>query len=111
LTGTNLDDFIRNHPDDKDFMLRTKVPRNARLILNEQPMQNVTRYYIAREGGPLIKIMKPLAGKTVDRRIGINVGWKARECNDLRRFDRSLVDYNFYIKEARKLIDPLRGME
>ena len=111
LTGANLDDFIRNHPDDKDFMLRTKVPRNARLVLSEQPMQNVTRYYIAREGGPLIKIMKPLTGKTIDRRIGINVGWKARECNDLRRFDRSLVDYNFYIKEARKLIEQLRGME
>jgi hypothetical protein len=109
LTGVPVDDFIYGHEVDEDFMLRTKVPRTARLVLDEQPMQNVTRYYIARRGGALVKIMKPLKGKTADRRIGINVGWKVRECNDLSRFDRLMVDYDFYIQEAVKLIKPLRG--
>ena len=109
LNDTDLTEFIRNHPIDEDFMLRTKVPRSARLVLNDRPIQNITRYYIAREGGTLVKIMKPLKGKTEDRRIGINVGWKVRECNDLRQFDRSWVNYDFYITEAKKLINPLLG--
>lgn len=110
LTGIPVDDFIYGHDIDSDFMLRTKVPRTARLVLDDQPMQNVTRYYIARRGGALVKIMKPLKGKTGERRIGINVGRKVRECNNLSQFDRLLIDYDFYINEAVKLIKPLKIM-
>src|SRR5690606_38082372 len=51
LTGKGkAEDFIRQHKDKWDFMLRTKVPRNSRLTLEYEdgkviPQQNICRYY------------------------------------------------------------------
>ncbi|MBQ4838807.1 hypothetical protein [Pseudoalteromonas luteoviolacea] len=41
------------------------------------------------------------------RRIGLMVGYKMRECNGINDFHRSDVDYEYYINEARKLVDAL----
>ena len=67
------DDFIRNHDDPWDFLLRTKVPRSSRLELGDGTvLQNITRYYISENGQPLVKIMPALRGKTEPRRIGVH---------------------------------------
>lgn len=67
------EDFIRNHDDPWDFLLRTKVPRSSRLELGDGTrLQNITRYYISETGKPLVKIMPPLRGKNVERRIGVH---------------------------------------
>lgn len=108
--GKNVRDFIMNHDDPFDFMLRTNVPRNSRLQLETsnviQIIQNVTRYYISNNGGELIKVMPPVKGKDDARRIGINVGFKVTTQNT---FTGSLedVNYDWYIDEAYKLITPL----
>jgi hypothetical protein len=40
-----------------------------------------------------------------ERRIGINTGWKVTLCNDMRGLDLfNDVNYEFYIKEAEKLV-------
>lgn len=39
------------------------------------------------------------------REMGICVGWKVSECNDVKKFDRSAVNYDYYINEAKKLVD------
>lgn len=109
LNGGTVEDYIHNHDDIFDFMLRTKVPRSSRLVLDEKPVQNVTRYYISNTGGALIKIMNPLKGKTEERRIGINVGWLVTECNNMGKIDRTTINFDYYVKEAKKLIDPLAG--
>lgn len=102
LRGEPIEEYIRNHQDILDFMLRTKVPRSAYLLLDDRKIQNITRYFISVEGGTLIKVMKPLPGKTAERRIGINVGWKVTECNKLPAVGQ--IDYRYYIQEARKLV-------
>ena len=106
-----LEEFIINHKDKYDFMLRTKVPRNSRLVLvdsegNEIEQQNISRFYVSKgEGsGSLIKIMPPVKNKTEDRRIGICVGETVKICNDIDDFQWD-IDYEYYIKEARKLTD------
>jgi hypothetical protein len=114
VRGEDIETFIHHHPDIMDFMLRTKVPRNSRLVMVEsdgtdRPMQNITRYYISRKGGSLVKIMNPLKGKTVDRRIGINVGWKATPVNEIRYDIHDKIDFRYYINEAKKLVDPLKN--
>ncbi len=38
---------------------------------------------------------------------GIKVGWRVTECNDLDQFDRNQVCYEYYIAEAKKLVEPL----
>lgn len=38
------------------------------------------------------------------RRTNLQAGWKCSECNDVRDFDFSNIDYAFYVNEAKKLI-------
>lgn len=111
-----VEDFITKHRDKYDFMLRTKVPRSSSLILQtedgaETRQQNICRYYAskAKEAGKLVKLMPALAGKEEegDRRIGIETGWNVKICNDIRKFTWD-IDYEYYISEARKLVDPLK---
>lgn len=44
-----------------------------------------------------------------ERRIGIHTGQKIKLCNNLDDFDPSDIDYDWYIKEAEKLVNPLRS--
>lgn len=116
--GKDIAEFIMNHDDLYDFMLRTKVPRSSRLQLEfmdggiHQPCQNITRYYITHDGGDLIKLMPPTPGQRAknpnapDRRIGISVGWKVTECNDITKAIHP-INYDYYIQEAEKLVRPL----
>jgi hypothetical protein len=67
--GRDIRDFITKHQDIHDFMLRTKAPRAAHLILTtpqgERQLQNITRYYISTDGGSLTKISPPAKGHHV----------------------------------------------
>jgi len=71
--GTPIPEFIYNHTDYMDFMLRTKVPRSSSLVIrkpitwgadlvcyDEIKLQNISRYYVSIKGGYLTKIMPPL---------------------------------------------------
>jgi hypothetical protein len=42
-----------------------------------------------------------------ERRIGICVGWKVTECNDITQATVP-INYDYYIQEAQKLVEPLR---
>lgn len=70
VRNVNISEFIRNHTDNYDFMLRTKVPRSSYLELRtpvywddtlltekKEKVQRITRYSITRVGGKLIKVM------------------------------------------------------
>lgn len=114
---TTVRDFIENHKDIWDFMLRTKVPRSSKLVAVNYDgidvlQQNVSRYHISTFGSDLVKIMPPTKtminnGKTDDRRIGINTGWKVTICNNIDDANHDDIDYEYYIAEAEKLVAPL----
>lgn len=63
--GCSPADFIRCHTDAFDFMLRAKVNRSDTLLHGDMPQQKVTRYYVARDGSPLVKISPPAAGGVI----------------------------------------------
>jgi len=117
VDGTDYRKFIENHTDYHDFMLRTKIPRSSSLVWvdyhgKDHKQQNVNRYYISMMGGDLVKLMPPTPtmiknGKTDDRRIGINTGWKTTVCNDILEFHPDEIEHEWYIKEAEKLVKPL----
>jgi len=110
VEGVPVREFIENHDNLHDFMLRTKVPRTSRLVLGDRPVQNICRYFISKEGGALTKIMPPLAKKPgVERRIGVAVGWLVQECNELAGVRGQDINMEYYIAEAEKLVRPLRG--
>lgn len=168
--GADIGEFIRNHDNILDFMLRTKVGRADKLVIsdaagNERELQKITRYYISVDGGSLTKISPPVKGvkvgtwkratkltdhfynqvlnelnavdhtnllpheldsnglpwderintknrsKYIIRKTGLNVGRLVAPCNDIRDADRSNIDFDYYIAEARKLVDPLGGIK
>jgi hypothetical protein len=97
---------LENWPDKMDFMLRVKVPRNSRLVSSfeghERQEQNTTRYYVAKGGATLTKIMPPLKGKTEERRFAVEKGWTVCVCNDMK--DAVLpIDYSYYASEIEKI--------
>ena len=68
--GKDIREFITNHDDIFDFMLRTKVGRSDNLVIsdnagNERELQKITRYYISIDGGTLTKISPPTKGYQV----------------------------------------------
>lgn len=105
--GTRPVDFIYNHDDPYDFMQHIKVPKSSRLEWGGRQVQNISRYYIALVGEPLIKIMPPLDGETVERPIGVNVGWRTGMCSDVRDFQWDNLNRRWYVQEAEKLVEGL----
>ncbi len=108
--GTDPKDFIVNHKDEYDFFLRTKVPKNSRLVgdwgYEEEELQNVTRYYVSKEGCELFKIMPPLPkNPEKERRMAVSKGCKVTVMNKLEPIDRSTINYDWYIEQAVKLIN------
>lgn len=110
VRGEDVRKFIESHEDVYDFMLRTKVPRSSKLVLEyedglEVPLQNICRYYPSKKGGKLVKIMPALAGKEEagDRRLGIDKNWNVRVCNNMEDF-KGGIDFDYYVSEAEKLI-------
>lgn len=103
LEGAPIRETVENWPDKMDFMLRVKVPRSSRLLWGEEQVQNTCRYYIARGGRPLAKVMPPLARKPGEwRRIGVESGWNVQVCNRIE--DAVLpVDFGYYVEEVEKL--------
>lgn len=116
LHGTPLEEFIRNHKEKFDFCLRTKVPRSSKLVLrmtcpitdevSEIQQQNICRYYPAKNGGKLVKLMPALEGKedTSDRELSIDAKWNVKTCNNISDFSWDDLDYDYYIEEAQKLV-------
>lgn len=72
VRGEDPEEFIRNHKDKYDFMLRTKVPRSSRLVLvddNEvdHQVQNICRYYVSTKGMDMIKVMPPVNPTKIEK--------------------------------------------
>jgi DNA polymerase elongation subunit (family B) len=109
VEGANIRETVESWPDMMDFMGRTKVPRSSKLMFDNEQIQNTTRYYIAKGGGELVKMMPPETkkGKTEWRSFQVQLGWKVCVCNDIK--DAILpVDYEYYIEEVEKLTLRLR---
>lgn len=99
-------EFITGHLDLWDFFMLAKVPKSSKLLWGEDDVeiQGTSRYYVSKQGGSLTKLMPPLAkNPTQWRRIGINKGWKAWICNDVKDATAP-IDYEYYIQAAEKLL-------
>jgi len=109
--GVNIRQFITDHVDEFDFLRRVKVPRSSRLEYRDgdeaDVIQNITRYYVSKTGGTLIKIMPPLKGKTDEREFNVEKGVLCTIANDFEGLDRANLDVDFYVQETYKLIEPL----
>ena len=106
--GAPIRQTVEQWPEIMDFMLRTKVPRSSYLAIEHDgvavQLQNITRYYIAKDGGRLFKWMPPLAKNPGQwRKIGVESGWGVQPCNDVAEAKKLSVDFDYYIREVEKL--------
>lgn len=140
---TDIETSVRSSTEPFDFMLSEKMKGGAKLYIGETQQQKVTRYYVARNGEPMQKVMLPKYGNRVgqfvqargvsdeayeawqsthgnihnpaihtknrstykpERVSNLNAGMMVRECNDVRSFDWSNVNFEWYISESRKLV-------
>lgn len=112
LYDTPIDDFIMNHKDIYDFMLRVKTPKSSRLVGHKDgedvALQNITRYYVSNNGYQLVKCMPPANEYYSEHRIRVQSGWFVKPCNDIKNYDGD-INYEFYIREAEKLVKPIKG--
>src|SRR5690606_25255593 len=61
------------HADPFDFMCRAKVDRSSRLMIGDQEVQRICRYYVALSGGPMKKVSPPVGVVgTYKRRNGLS---------------------------------------
>lgn len=105
--GQPVADFISSHTDPFDFTLRGKVNAGSKLELDDgTPLQRVTRYIVANTDRSLFKVMPPLPSKpgSDPRRFAINKGWNVHVCNDMKDFRPELLNLEWYIQEAEKLV-------
>lgn len=147
----DIREFITSHSDPFDFMVRGKVDRKTKLMLTdsngvETELQRTTRYYVAKEGGSLRKIMPPMkkvlqplinpeTGETdalgnkakikqlerkgwvkdgepremftKERPQCIEKGFLVADANNINDFDWGNVNYEYYIAETEKIVNPL----
>lgn len=95
VNNTPIEQFIRGHEDDFDFMLSTKVPRSSRLELQNdihwqgvkickqrEVIQNISRYVVAKQGKDLVKVMPPTEAQITKWREGEH--WKHRKSGDYK---------------------------
>ncbi|WP_193311058.1 hypothetical protein [Poseidonibacter ostreae] len=114
IKGIKIEDFIYNHRNKYDFLLNFKATKNIDLVLEKiyslqksyMPLPNTIRYFISRNGYPLKKILPALNKDSQQRVIGINVGYKVELCNNIEDFSYEFLDFDYYVKEAYKLIEP-----
>lgn len=102
LTGKPIRELIMEHKDKYDFLGRAKAPRSSSLYHGDKKIGNVSRYYVSNEGEHLIKKMPPLKGKTEERSISIEKGWKTKICNNINDFDWD-INYDYYIQKVEDL--------
>lgn len=107
VEGVSIRQTVEQWPDIMDFMIRAKVPRSSKLMIeedgNSHQLPNTTRYYVAKNGGKLFKMMPPLKGKQEWRKIGVQSGWGVQVCNNIEDAGKSPIDFDYYIKEVEKL--------
>lgn len=106
LEGKDIEEYIRNHNDLFDYFLCTNVNRSSKLFWGDKEIQRNSRYLVSTVGRELVKVMPPLKGKTEERRIAINKGYKALVCNTvLYSFlaDED-INYDWYIQQAQELV-------
>jgi hypothetical protein len=119
VDGHDIRQFLEHGVDDiHDFMLRQKVPRSSRLMWGGQQMQNVTRYYISEKGQPMVKIMPPTKDQVKkdpdaperhfkQHKRDNETQWLTTPVNKMPDVLPNKIDYDWYVNEARKLVDPL----
>lgn len=109
LDGAPIRATVERWPDRMDFMARVKIPRSSTLWGDGKQLPNLLRYYVAKDGVSLTKIMPPLAKNPgVMRHFAVVAGRKVCPCNNIA--DATMdIDFDYYVTEVEKLTLGMKG--
>jgi len=97
--------FLQEHDNMMDFMYIVKGGKKNTVLIGDDKIQNISRYYLSTTGGQLTNIFPPLPKKPDEvRPRRIHTGWNSYECNDIRKANPQTIDYTYYEQEVEKLI-------
>lgn len=97
--GTPVEEFIRNHTEIYDFCGSMKVDKSYTVYWNGQPQQRLNRYFVTKGGA---YIYKSEDGKRMEHMMK---GWTVQIFNNFYESDDYNINYNYYIAEAKKLLN------
>lgn len=106
LDGADPADIIRGETSAAAFCYYQRVRGGGGLMLDDLPVGTLARWYVARTGGHIVKV---LAG---DKRSRVPHGRNARLAMDLRGLgaaDLPDLDLQYYIDQAWQLIGAVRN--
>lgn len=107
IHGVDVAEYIRNHEELFDFMIRVKVPRSNKLLFNDNQIQGTSRYYVSTDGGSLVKAAPPTKG--------FEIGWfKKRNgvTNDeYFKYDPTVWNEAVHTKNQSKYVERRTGIE
>ena len=106
INGTPVRDFIMNHNNYYNFMASQKVNKKFTVYWGFDKVQRLNRYYISTKG-------KALRKKSEKSTITLPNASSVMLCNDYNQLDLKThpIDYSFYIREAQKTINDLKGVD
>ena len=91
----------------KEEIYKSIRNKYSKSVVNVEPGQKVTRIYVAQDGRKLYKDFHD------GRRVGVLTEWLVEPCNLVNDSNaeaiRNNLNYNFYIKEAEKIITSIEG--
>lgn len=118
INNIPVEKTIKNHTDIYDFCLRLKTNSKStpifRHIVNDKivddKLDRTTRYYISKSSKNSGTLLKDFGN---NRMSGVNVGYSVTlfnkyESKDMKDYN---IDYNFYISEARKIINAVEDLQ
>ena len=79
--------------------------KNGKII--EQVLQKTNRYYISNKGSHFIKRYDDGSESQVEAHPQRGKGYKVKIFNDYKKLDDYDIDYNYYIREANKIVNTI----
>lgn len=107
INNIPIETTIRNHKNIFDFCIRLKINQKSRACYNyiqdysakSIKLNRTTRYYCSNTGGSLVVYYNG-GNQTL-----LNKGYCFTLFNKFEQLDDYNINYNFYIKEARKILN------
>lgn len=100
VRGEDPEEFIRNHNNKFDFMLRTKVPRSSKLVLVDEndidhQTQNICRYYVSKKGMDMVKVMPPTTPTKTEKLYQSDIGDEVTISTktDINKYEKKGYEY------------------
>ena len=103
---------IKDFKSIHDYVKTEKVGKQFNVVWNDRPQQHINRFYIKKNAPYLYKwkwTEKKLKGQEIKIKSFTNLLKESgvELVNDLRKIDKFDIDYDFYIKQAYKIINVL----